>query len=164
LCQDLDAVLASTHKGQCVREYFDQHKKLDSESRRYLTDCVCEHFMKANQRMTPGEMDQVADEIIRRFPTELKETYYIPRDKNNPLPRGKLRNKYNNCVRTLRLKGLRGLKAGKKRPSTNKSRAKTNAPEIDDSSHADEEIGKLLIVDHDLAHFISFDDVSELVD
>lgn len=99
--------------------------------------------MKANQRMTPGEMDTVASEIIRRFPTELKETYYIPRDKNNPLPRGKLRNKYNNCVRTLRLKGLRGLKAGKKRPSTNKSRAKANVAEIvDDIANADDDIGK----------------------
>lgn len=97
--------------------------------------------------MTPGEMDQVADEIIRRFPTELKETYYIPRDKNNPLPRGKLRNKYNNCVRTLRLKGLRGLKTGKKRPNTNKSRPKANAPDIvDDNSNVDEDIGKSVIV------------------
>lgn len=96
--------------------------------------------------MTPGEMDQVADKIIRRFPTELKETYYIPRDKNNPLPREKLRNKYNNCVRTLRLKGLRGPTAGKKTPSKNKSTPKANATDIVDDDHlndADDDIGKI---------------------
>lgn len=101
--------------------------------------------------MTPGEMDQVADEIIRRFPTELKATYYIPRDKNNPLPRGKLRNKYSNCVRALRLKGLRGLTTGKKRPHTNKSRSKANAAEIldDNCDDDDEDIGKSVAINGD---------------
>lgn len=66
-----------------------------------------------SSRLTNDDFDSISDDIIKVFPKEVKETYYIlpirkcnSKDNRSSVARGKLVDKYKNKITFLRTAGI----------------------------------------------------------
>ncbi|XP_075159113.1 uncharacterized protein LOC142232258 isoform X2 [Haematobia irritans] len=81
--------------------------KLENKHRTRLAKSIIKHMQNIDPNMLLDKNDfiQLATNIVEIFPTELVETYYVPRTANNAAM-GKLFDAYNNCRTQLRQAGL----------------------------------------------------------
>ncbi|KAL5237598.1 hypothetical protein ACI65C_005008 [Semiaphis heraclei] len=96
-------VLESSYQGCLVLDHFKKWF-LNDASRTILVDIVIKTAIKEKINMTVKVDEEMADQIIAAFPSEVKD-YYFMRD-GPKAPKGKLYAKYHNVIRSLKSGGL----------------------------------------------------------
>ncbi|XP_029342304.1 uncharacterized protein LOC115033602 [Acyrthosiphon pisum] len=90
--------------GAMITEYYRSHNSLNDNIRTLLVELIIQHLISNKIVMSVALAENVADQIQRIFPSELKENYFM-KDQSKQ-PKGKIYCKYFNRIRTLKTSGL----------------------------------------------------------
>nr|XP_029724108.1 uncharacterized protein LOC115264504 [Aedes albopictus] len=95
-------ILERNEKGKIVCQYYQAHQRLDMEQRRSLAHTIVDYYIANNTYFTLADMERFADLIAARFPPEISETYYNPRDSasGKKYPSGLLYDRFHNRKKT----------------------------------------------------------------
>ncbi|XP_059613379.1 uncharacterized protein LOC132259669 [Phlebotomus argentipes] len=106
---NLHRILRRTAKGQQILSNYAKNGYLTSKEQSYLAHIIIDFHMSSKKRMSQSIFENYAAEIVKLFPTETMETYYMPRHvsaKKNSA--GKLYDRYRNMsYKTKYYKNLR---------------------------------------------------------
>ncbi|XP_047984445.1 uncharacterized protein LOC125224968 [Leguminivora glycinivorella] len=116
---DLKDILKTTSFGELCLASPD--KPLNNAARNQIVRIIVEYHIKRYKRMTSQDFDTLSNQIVKLFPSEYKETYYIPT---------KLPTRYRNQIRVLRKAGVKPL------PTSSDNSSDTNDDNIPGSSAA----------------------------
>ncbi|XP_030374695.1 uncharacterized protein LOC115624221 [Scaptodrosophila lebanonensis] len=94
-------ILSLCAGGQKALKFYAKHSYLDSHSRRLVVQSITHAALEQGVPMPPSSFNSIAMQIVKLFPTEHFETYYVPR-RGHTNPRGMLHHKYFNTCRRLR--------------------------------------------------------------
>ncbi|XP_021707649.1 uncharacterized protein LOC110678719 [Aedes aegypti] len=94
----LEDVLERNEKGKIVRNYYEKHHQLDTEHKKYLAHTIVDYYIANDRYFTLTDMARFAHYIVERFPSELAEIYFNPRDNSigKKHPSGLLYDRFHN--------------------------------------------------------------------
>ncbi|KAH0552039.1 hypothetical protein KQX54_004478 [Cotesia glomerata] len=103
---DLVSVLRTSATGLSILSHYKSHRNLPEDFRNDLVDFIISIEICTSPELviSPARFVELSQLIVDLFPTEVKETYYIPYSydkatKSKILPKGKFHSKYNNGYR-----------------------------------------------------------------
>ncbi|XP_025201441.1 uncharacterized protein LOC112598971, partial [Melanaphis sacchari] len=104
---DVYKILIKYEEGNTILKYFEQHQILSSTLKNKMTYLIISHCLKESltKKISTFTLAQLSESITQLFPSESKESYYIPYKKegNKVTPnRGKLWDKYCNMRKVIR--------------------------------------------------------------
>ncbi|XP_062550565.1 uncharacterized protein LOC134215377 [Armigeres subalbatus] len=76
----LEDILERNEKGKIVRNYYNKHRLLDTQHKKYLAHTVVDYYIANECYFTLSDMARFADFIAEIFPPEIAAVYYNPRD------------------------------------------------------------------------------------
>ncbi|KAG5892754.1 hypothetical protein JTB14_027018 [Gonioctena quinquepunctata] len=104
---DLRTILLTSPLGNSISTFYDANKILDNTRRNIMVDIIMKHMFKyhVTHRLKHADYNIIRAKIIKLFPTEATQTYYIPSvrkkdsfNRNSIAARGKLMNKARNLI------------------------------------------------------------------
>ncbi|XP_055548889.1 uncharacterized protein LOC129732240 [Wyeomyia smithii] len=104
-CLLLD-ILQRNEKGKIVSQYYGKKHKLKDEHKRSLAHTIVDFYIAHDEYIHLPDMERFAQLIVARFPPEIAETYYNPRDSaaGKLHPSGLLYDRFHNRKKTVRAK------------------------------------------------------------
>nr|XP_029727572.1 uncharacterized protein LOC115265764 [Aedes albopictus] len=94
----LEDILERNEKGKIVTQFYEMHQRLDTHHRKHLAHTIVDYYI-ANEKYFPiPDMTRFARCIAEKFPPELPEVYFNPRDAsiNKKHPSGILYDRFHN--------------------------------------------------------------------
>ncbi|XP_055614708.1 uncharacterized protein LOC129761035 [Uranotaenia lowii] len=73
-------IMRRNEKAKIVQQYFYSHKALDDKNRRSLVHVMVDYFIANKKYFSLSEMKIFSKMVSRRFPSEIAEIYFNPRD------------------------------------------------------------------------------------
>ncbi|XP_065088560.1 uncharacterized protein LOC135710036 [Ochlerotatus camptorhynchus] len=91
-------ILQRNEKGKIVTQHYIANHRLDVEHKRFLAHTVVDYYIANDNYFNLADMERFAQLIAARFPPEIAETYYNPRDftANKMHPSGLLYDRFHN--------------------------------------------------------------------
>ncbi|KAF0706912.1 Uncharacterized protein FWK35_00032358, partial [Aphis craccivora] len=106
---DLNDILIKSTQGSMIIDYYYKQKKLNESSRSLLVEIIINDLIKKNRTMTIDLADNISNAIVKSFPTEIKDVYFL-KDFSCKAPKGKVYTKYFNTMKRLKDVGLKSTK------------------------------------------------------
>ncbi|XP_050066645.1 uncharacterized protein LOC126555811 [Aphis gossypii] len=106
---DLNDILIKSTQGSMIIDYYYKQKKLNESSRSLLVEIIINDLIKKNRTMTIDLADNISNAIVKSFPTEIKDVYFL-KDFSCKAPKGKVYAKYFNTMKRLKDVGLKSTK------------------------------------------------------
>ncbi|XP_053698349.1 uncharacterized protein LOC128745332 [Sabethes cyaneus] len=105
----LEDILNRNEKGKIITEHYQMHNKLDSEQRRSLAHTIVDYYIARRRNFPLPDMARFAQLISERFPPEIPEIYYNPRDykANKKNPSGLIYDRFHNRHKKTLVKNKR---------------------------------------------------------
>lgn len=98
---DLQNFLESTHTGSALIKCYAATKKLSVTQRKTLVRLIADDLVENHSRITNAQYDDVTDQLLLIFPSELKGSYFLPPINGRKVAGGSLVERFRNQRRII---------------------------------------------------------------